>query len=502
MQQAIVRRRQTGQILDQFGRPFEKLAASFADSAETTRLNSRHWARAKSGDFNALIQGDLATLQRRARYEMLNNSYASGIADTLAFDFIGSGPKPQLNSGNEPFDQEAEERFLEWAAQCDFGRQMDLAEILQSQMALQQCEAGASITVLKREDIPYNISLRLLCVDIDRLDSSAGMMNTAIKNGIEFDSLGRPVAYHIRKYDPRLGYTPYSMQSERIMASDVIHLYRIKRPGQMHGIPWFTPVLDKFAQLRRFVDATLDSAETAAQPSAVISCKDPDSEASHKIQENDVLEFERNAMLVLPDNYETFQIKPEHPAATFEMFKAEIINEIARCVLMPYNVAAMNSAKYNYASGRLDHQKYHRFIAAIRTWGARRFLNRVFAEWLSEGYLLDGFFTTRPTFEQVMKAIRTIKWQWDGFEHVDPVKEADSQNTRLQKSGTTTLAAEYAKDGKDWRRETRQRLKEIFSILEDADAAGVPREIAMKLFFGEQKQEIQKTYQVNEDTAD
>jgi lambda family phage portal protein len=250
------------------------------------------------------------------------------------------------------------------------------------------------------------------------------------------------------------------MQSERIMASDVIHLYRIKRPGQMHGIPWFTPVLDKFAQFRRFTDATLDSAETAAKASAVVSCKDPDSDSSIKIAENDVLEIERNGMYVLPDNYEMTQFKPEHPAATYEMFKAEIINEIARCVLMPYNIAAMNSSKYNYASGRLDHQKYHRFISTIRTWGEKRFLNRVFAEWLSEAYLLDGFFISRPTFEQVMKAIRTIRWFWPGFEHVDPSKEANSDDIRF-KNGSLTLEDYYAARGQDWQRKMKQRAKEL-----------------------------------------
>ena len=50
-------------------------------------------------------------------------------------------------------------------------------------------------------------------------------------------------------------------------------------------------------------------------------------------------------------------------------------------------------------------------------------------------------------------------WFWDGHEHVDPSKEANAQQTRL-KSRTTTLAAEYAKQGKDWETELRQIAKE------------------------------------------
>jgi len=55
------------------------------------------------------------------------------------------------------------------------------------------------------------------------------------------------------------------------------------------------------------------------------------------------------------------------------------------------------------------------------------------------------------------------QWFWDGHEHVDPAKEASAQATRLA-SNTTTLAAEYARQGKDWETELRQRAKEAALI--------------------------------------
>jgi len=51
------------------------------------------------------------------------------------------------------------------------------------------------------------------------------------------------------------------------------------------------------------------------------------------------------------------------------------------------------------------------------------------------------------------------QWFWDGTEHVDPAKEASAQEKRL-KNNTTTLADEYAKQGKDWEVQLRQRAKE------------------------------------------
>ena len=52
------------------------------------------------------------------------------------------------------------------------------------------------------------------------------------------------------------------------------------------------------------------------------------------------------------------------------------------------------------------------------------------------------------------------QWFWDGMEHVDPAKEANAQATRLA-SHTTTLAYEFARQGRDWEAELRQRAKEV-----------------------------------------
>jgi len=51
-------------------------------------------------------------------------------------------------------------------------------------------------------------------------------------------------------------------------------------------------------------------------------------------------------------------------------------------------------------------------------------------------------------------------WFFDGLEHVDPQKEAAAQATRLA-SHTTTLAYEYARQGRDWEEALRQRAKEL-----------------------------------------
>ena len=163
------------------------------------------------------------------------------------------------------------------------------------------------------------------------------------------------------------------------------------------------------------------------------------------------MEFSANMAVFTPEGWEPSQIKAEQPATTYDMFKREILNEIARCLNMPYNIAACNSSGYNYASGRLDHQTYFKSIRVDQSHIETVVLDRVFAAWLAEAEKVFGL-------RNISEA--THQWFWDGHEHVDPAKEAKAQASRLA-SNTTTLAAEYARQGKDWETELRQRAKEV-----------------------------------------
>ena len=83
-------------------------------------------------------------------------------------------------------------------------------------------------------------------------------------------------------------------------------------------------------------------------------------------------------------------------------------------------------------------------------------LDRILAAWLDEAALIPGFLPGNlgPFVDW------SHQWFWDGHEHVDPAKEASAQATRLA-NHTTSLAHEYARQGRDWEEALRQRAKEV-----------------------------------------
>jgi lambda family phage portal protein len=311
------------------------------------------------------------------------------------------------------------------------------------------------------------VKLDLRLIGADHVTSpDAYLLDRREVDGIVLDAFGNPLAYHVLKNHPGANAFPFYDEYRTVPASHVIHVFRQDRPGQHRGIPEITPALPLFAQLRRFTLAVLGAAEAAADFAGILYTDAPANGEAEQVEPMDLVELERNMLLTMPGGWKMSQVEPMQPATTYAEFKKEILNEIARCLNMPYNVAAGNSSGYNYASGRLDHQTYYKSIRVDQAFMAEKVLDRVLAAWLWEYALEAGgqfvFDSANPTGGRVLP---DHQWFWDGMEHVDPAKEAGAQETRL-KNHTTTLAHEYARQGKDWEAELRQRARERNLMLE------------------------------------
>jgi capsid protein len=269
-------------------------------------------------------------------------------------------------------------------------------------------------------------------------------------DGIEFDAFGNPVSYRVLKAHPG-GTDSFNTEFLTVRAEDMIHVFRQDRPEQHRGIPEITAALPLFAHLRRFTLAVVSAAEAAADFAGILYTDAPANGEADSVEAMDTIQLERNMLLTMPGGWKMSQVDPKQPVTTYGEFKHEILNEISRCLNIPYNIAAGNSSGYNYASGRLDHQTYYKSLKVDRAFMEEAVLDRILERWLREWALANRMALDMCDCRHT--------WFWDGHEHVDPSKEATAQEKRL-KNHTTTLASEYAKQGKDWESELRQCAKE------------------------------------------
>ena len=94
--------------------------------------------------------------------------------------------------------------------------------------------------------------------------------------------------------------------------------------------------------------------------------------------------------MTLPFGWRSTGLPAEQPTTTYADFKREILNEAARALLVPYNVAAGKSAGYNYSSGRLDHLTYHKSIHVERVDMETCVLEPILRAWFHEPVLIEG----------------------------------------------------------------------------------------------------------------
>lgn len=422
------------------------------DAAQTTKDNVRHWAAAEF--LSADAEADSATrkvLRTRSRYEVQNNSYARGIVSTLANDTVGTGPRLQMLFDDDTLNKEIEHDFATWA------KRTHLASKLRT-IRMAECQDGEGFIILAQNpNLRSDVKLDLQLVEADRVTDDELQSDERSVDGITFDQFGNPKTYKVLKSHPG-GTDSFGSESVIVQAENMIHVFRQDRPEQHRGIPEITSALPLFAHLRRFTLAVVSAAEAAADFAGVLYTDAPANGEADAVEAMDSIQLERNMLLTMPGGWKMAQVDPKQPVTTYGEFKREILNEISRCLNIPFNIAAGNSSGYNYASGRLDHQTYYKAIKVDRAHMEEIILDRILESWLNEWRLLKKRTLDFCNCRHV--------WFWDGQEHVDPQKEANAQAVRLQ-SRTTSLASEYAKQGKDWETELRQiaREKELMEEL-------------------------------------
>jgi lambda family phage portal protein len=281
----------------------------------------------------------------------------------------------------------------------------------------------------------------------------------SLVDGLEFDAVGNVTSYTVLRYHPGSNYHVSEIDYAKIPAEQMFHWFTQIRPAQNRGLSEVAPCLRLFADLRRYTGAVIAAAETAADFAAFIHSNSPAAEVD-EVEAFAAMEIEQRSLVTLPEGWNVSQLRAEQPTATFADFRRNIISEIGRSLQIPYAIAALDSSSHNYASARMDAQLYTTNIRVQRDEIERTILDRLFVAWLQEANLVGDISRQMGDAESL-----DWSWQWDGKDHVDPIKEAKATETRLA-TNTTTLAAEYARQGKSWEQELNQRAVELKKMQE------------------------------------
>lgn len=444
------------------------------DLAGSGPSDRNHWSRADALSANAAHSPDvLLRLRTRSRYETENNGYVGGLMRGRANDCIGTGPRLQLRLPETFTDPDfrremrtdpnwsriVENLWQEWADSIGLTDKLHLMDRSETR----EGEVFA-ITDTNPNAAPGRPTLDVRLYEADQCDSPfESLSDENVIGGIRLDGSGRPTHYHFLRQHPGDtlgGFMRLGGEGEWVPADSVFHLFDPDRIGQAHGVPSLVAGLPLGAVMRRYTMASLGAAELQASIPATLESEDdlpdPDDENEvESVKDFQQIPFAHTQILVTPAGRKLKSHPTTQPAPGYREFKAEVNTEVGRGMNAPRNISTGSSAEYNYSSGRLDHLPWQTAIKIRRDRIRRVFLDRLFRFWFAEAQMIPGYLPEGlPPL-----ATWTLRWQWDGFPSIDPVKDATANEIKLR-TGETTLDDVCAESGKDWEEVLEQTARE------------------------------------------
>ena len=407
-------------------------AQGFEAAHATRRLAT--W-RAGADNINAAIRAGGEVLRARARDLVRNNPYASNAAASFAAHAVGCGIKPSSLVEDIELKDRIQRLWLAWTNEADVDGVTDFYG-LQALAARALFEAGECFFRLRsrRPDEGLEVPLQLQLIAAEQLPLSKCETlpsGNEIVFGIEFDRLGRRVAYHFLKTHP--GDVRQRGQGEtiRVPASEVIHVFNPLAEGQIRGVPMVAPAMAKLWLLEQYDDAELDRKKVAAMFAGFITKPAPEdvmgeSQAVRDEDEAALIGLQPGSMqLLLPGEDIKFS-DPADVGGSYEAFQYRTLLACCAAMGVPYTNVTGDLRQANYSSLREGKLEFRRRIDQLQHNVLIFQLCRpVWKRWLETAVLagaldIADFAANRATYLPA-KWIPP-KWDW-----VDPLKDRKAE---------------------------------------------------------------------------
>jgi lambda family phage portal protein len=222
---------------------------------------------------NADHQADANRLRAKSRFLIQNVDYIAAGMNSRVANGVGTGITVKWGGRHGP---ELAKRYATWSKVCDADGALNLHGIQSTAWRTMDGDGEVLIRIRRRrpeDNLPAPLQLQVLEVDwLDTLRQTGNDGNTVV-NGKEFDYLGRCVAYWLWNQHP--GDTGLlkarGLQSTRVLAKDIIHLYLPGRPGQSRGFPRLSPAINRIRDLQLLEDAEFARKNTESRLSVIAS---------------------------------------------------------------------------------------------------------------------------------------------------------------------------------------------------------------------------------------
>ena len=418
------------------------------------------WHAPSSGPNRATLGTD--PLRNRAHDAMRNGWAAGSAASTWKSNLVGTGIQPR------PINVTASQkkRFTDlWKLSvpeldadgiCDFYG-------LQALAFLSEWEAGECYIRQRprrlADGLAVPLQIQLLEAEMCPLawNTLAPESGNRIIQGVEFDNLGRRVAYWMYPEHPGDALVNPIVNAgllRRIPADQIIHLFEPTRPGQIRGVSRLAPILVKLRGIENFDDATslrqeLANLFTVFFRRSPADVQDPslDPVTGQPIQrdwdDTPMAGLEPGTAQIVDNTDDIVFANPPGPGAEYEQYMRVQGLHLAAGTDIPYALLTGDLSNIQDRALRVVIQEFRRHVEQRRAHFIHQFC-RVVRNWWADSAALSG--AIRPT---EVAAARSVDWIPQAWEYIHPVQDIEATLKAIE-GGLTSRDAEITTGwGKD-----------------------------------------------------
>lgn len=437
------------------------------------------------------IEEHISTLRQRSRDLYCGGStLATGAVKRLRTNAVGTGLHLKSTINEEilgitseearKLEETIEREFAHWAnsTNCDIERIDNFYQLQQLALlnALLSGDSFALMTTTKRTGSIYDLRIEL--VEADRVSTPDNeTINPLFCEGVEKNANGEVVAYHISKFHPLSFQDREPREWVRVKAfgektgrRNVIHVMNRERIGQVRGVPFLSPVIETIKQLGRYTEAEVLAAVINGLFTVFIekeSASDdvPFGEAVPEDMQVDSedegsIELAPGAVIDLGEGEKANMVNPGRPNPNFDPFVMAVIKQIGAALEIPYELLIMAFSN-NYSASRAAILEFFKVIKMYRAWFVTDFCQPIYEEWLCEAVAkgrinAPGFFN-----DPIIKdAYCSAEWNGPSAGQLDPKKEVEAAELRVQGGFSTRERETTELTGTDFYKNIKQRKRE------------------------------------------
>lgn len=397
-------------------------------------------------DANAEVSTAAAKLRSRARDLVRNNPYAARGMDALECNIVGTGIVPRADSRTDRV-------WARWAEQADAMNQTDFYG-LQGLILRTVVESGSALVRrrIRRIEDGLEVPFQLEVLEPDYLDTSKSGYRTGssyVEQGIQFDAQGRRQGYWLYQRHPGsstiVGRSPF--ESEFVPASEVLHVFRPLRAGQVNGVTWFAPAIikmrdlddyDEAELLRKKIEACLAAFVITDDESDTLGPVETDEETGEQVES-----FEPGMIKYLRTGSKDVKFNEPKFAGGYAEYMRVQLHAVAAALGLTYELLTGDLSQVSFISGRLGLLEFRRFVKKHQTQMMVPQLCLPVWRWFTDLGMVAGALDQRRDGKRI-----GVTWTYPRFEAVEPLKDAMADLTRIR-TGTLTLPEAIAAYGFD-----------------------------------------------------